>query len=213
MPICAVTNYNPNYKTDRKLDNLAKIEKVRWPYSTPWLIETAMYAYYRSMDIPFDVPVFNAGVLIMNLACLRKHGTLTDALGFLLQNPEKCPCLDQDALNYVIKGHYFALKPKWNDATIKHYGVMSNYSIDDLRDAYNCPSIVHFVGGTKPWTYACVSPYKKIYWKYRKQTPWDKKEYKDKNLRKIILHFFRFVFGIRFTDGFIFRLMKKMSKS
>ena len=42
----------------------------------------------------------------------------------------------------------------------------------EIIDACKNPAIIHFCMPQKPWHYECINPFKDLYYKYRKMTPW-----------------------------------------
>ena len=57
---------------------------------------------------------FNAGIMVMNLKCIREMGNLCRmCLDFLIQHPE-CTLADQDAMNYFFCGNVYYLPSKFN---------------------------------------------------------------------------------------------------
>jgi lipopolysaccharide biosynthesis glycosyltransferase len=180
-PICAVTEYDPAYKF-KDLNVLKVYEK---PFINPWIYEAYWYRTYYYLKLNPTSKYFNDGVLIINLDYWRKNNITEKAIDFLLKNPEKAFSADQDALNHVINGDYCALEPRWNSINIGRE-IFSNYDPSLFEKEVNEYAILHIAGSKKPWTYMCNPKYQKLYWKYRKNTPWPKVEYKDKTLKKIL---------------------------
>jgi lipopolysaccharide biosynthesis glycosyltransferase len=173
-PICAVKEYDPQYK----LKDLGKLENVNRPSIDPFIFDAYWYRSYKYLKMDHDVAYFNAGVMIINLDYWRKNNISEKLTQFLTEKPNLFSA-DQDALNSVLNGNFGILEQKWNDLS-KICGVMNNYTTEQKILAYNNPSIVHFGGSIKPWHYLNNSNNRKDYWKYRMSTPWNKKEYADK---------------------------------
>jgi lipopolysaccharide biosynthesis glycosyltransferase len=181
MPLCAVTEYNPAYKF-RDLTIFKAIEK---PRINPWIVEAFWYRTYCDLELNHSASYFNSGVMIINLAYWRKNKVTKKTLNFLLAYPERIYNPDQDALNHVLNGNYYALDPKWNSAC---GSLLANYSAEKLTAAIAHPSIIHVGTALKTWCYACYNTQgQNLYWRYRRFTPWKKKEYKDKTLKNILL--------------------------
>ncbi|GHU72973.1 LPS 1,2-glucosyltransferase [Spirochaetia bacterium] len=185
-PLCAITEYSPNYKL-RNLTNLTLMEK---PIIKPWNSDAYWYRTYIDLELNKTVNYFNAGVLLINLEYWRNNKINEKAILFLLEQPERAYAADQDALNHVINGNYYALAPKWNNGVVPS-GILTNYSDAELLEAEKSPSIIHIVGPYKPWYYLGSSRYQRIYWEYRSTTPWPQKIYSDKTLKNIIKKFIR----------------------
>jgi lipopolysaccharide biosynthesis glycosyltransferase len=121
-----------------------------------------------------DMPYFNSGIMVINLAMWRStslHLLLND---YILNNADKISYWDQDALNAVCYGKWFPLKPLYNVQTsLLHYkGDAITYTRDDIMVGVNRPVVVHYTGMTKPWQYVTFHPKKELYYKYLRKTPW-----------------------------------------
>jgi lipopolysaccharide biosynthesis glycosyltransferase len=181
MPLCAVTEYNPDYKW-QDLSRFTGIGKIKYP----WVQEAYWYRAYQSLEMDATSSYFNTGVMVVNLEYWRKYKIAEKAIVFLLNNPEKCYAADQDALNHVINGNYYVLASHWNTVASL---VLSGYTEQQLRKTHKTPSIIHTVGGIKSWHYMCsVHNAKKLYRQYRKLTPYPKINYTDKSLKNILKH-------------------------
>jgi lipopolysaccharide biosynthesis glycosyltransferase len=203
-PLCAVTAYDPDYKWR----NLEKIEFSERTAFNPLIVETYFYRAFELLEIKSNSRYFDAGIMVFNLGYWRKNLVGEKALEYLLQYPEKCFCNEQDALNHVLNGNYFALKPKWNSNVAKTCGFFTNYTSAELKTGQQSPSIIH----AKGWAYMPNFPgVGKIYWKYRKATPWPKKEFPDKTLKNFIV---KYAIGIlKFLYFIYFGLVKKHDKT
>jgi lipopolysaccharide biosynthesis glycosyltransferase len=121
----------------------------------------------------------NAGVLIMNLAKMRKDG-LEEQFEKAVEN--KWPSQDQDVLNAVCYGKIRIIHPKYN--------AMTKYELDDddaytnipyLKNVYSKkewdfarknPVIIHYCDKLKPWTnLQCV--YANQWWDVVRHLPKD----------------------------------------
>lgn len=83
--------------------------------------------------MPRDVPAFNAGLLVLDLAALRRAGFTHEAIAFV----EQYGMNDQDVLN-CLAGHARAdLPPGWN--------------VFPAAELAADPKLVHWIGPMKPW--------------------------------------------------------------
>lgn len=82
---------------------------------------------------PLQGRSFNAGVLVLNLAMMRRDNFAALHVPYI----EQFAMNDQDALNVYARGSWLQLDPTWNAVP----------SQDDIADA----KILHFAGPTKPW--------------------------------------------------------------
>ncbi len=103
---------------------------------------------------------FNAGVLVMDLAKLRKI-RLLEALDRLMAKHTFPVTQDQDYLNVLFHGQVALLPATWNKTAF------------DYCDPADVPSLVHFKIHFKPWHYSGVS-YENRFWYYAKQTAYYK---------------------------------------
>ena len=115
---------------------------------------------------------FNAGVLIIDLKQWRATRAEETVVDYIRANPERVR-YDQDALNACFHSRTKRLDYKWN--------VISPFFREPLalpleraeieavrREA----RIIHFNGGSKPWSYFCDHPRRAEYEKYLRMTAW-----------------------------------------
>lgn len=89
-------------------------------------------------------PYFNAGVLRMGLGRMRESGLWSRAQRILQKRP-RLPFQDQDILNIVYRDAFDILPPTYNvfDLAVRE--------APPYFQVFHDPTIVHFVGPTKPW--------------------------------------------------------------
>ena len=115
---------------------------------------------------------FNAGVLLINLRYWREHAVEKKLFDYLKTHQAKLN--DQDALNAVLHGTIKPLHPKWNC----HVGYFAfpplvvSAQREYIKELWTGAKIIHFTGPAKPWYRECVNPYKYLYLKYKRMTPW-----------------------------------------
>lgn len=90
------------------------------------------------------LPVFNSGVLLMDLAAMRRSRVLEQILA--LPPSFHVKFQDQSVLNYVTRGRWKQLPVRWN----RQRFVTENFSL--YRD--HPDSVWHFIGKMKPWHFA-----------------------------------------------------------
>lgn len=95
-------------------------------------IDAFRHYVFSGGELVFEI--FNAGVLVMNLAKMRSE-CFTEKMVALV---EEFGVNDQYALNLYARARRKPLAPKWN-----HY--LNQELIED-------PAIVHFIGSVKPWS-------------------------------------------------------------
>lgn len=178
----AVTEYNAAYK----LRDLSKLTKYEYPtFVEPLQYEAYWYRTLQNLGMNIGGKYFCSGVMLINLKLWRENEIGEKILSFIRDNSTVCFAVDQDALNYQFNGDYIELPPRWGNNVVLD-AVFTNYSSADLEEAVCNPAIIHIAGSIKPWMYRCSSKYKKLYYKYRKNTPWPKLIYPDKNMTNII---------------------------
>lgn len=203
----AVTEFDASYK-ERDLLNLSEVERTKNGFLS-WLYEAYYYRAFKYLDLKFDGRYFNAGLMLINLKLWRENNIGKQALDYILKNPESCFATDQDALNHLLSDEYVALAPKWNNIT-KEWGVFTNYSEEELREACVSPAVCHYAGGVKPWHYISVEQDRKLYEYYRKSTPWPMVAYTDRTktnvLKKKTKIFIKFCLKPFFSERFMKRV-------
>lgn len=109
------------------------------------------------------VKYFASGLLLINIEEFITSEVYEKCLNFL--NNEKYEMPDQDALNAVVD--------RWLELDLQ-YGVETAFlEIDNLKlkKIIENPKIIQFSGSSKPWHFRNKHPYKHLYWKYLKMTP------------------------------------------
>lgn len=127
------------------------------------------------MDDPHDY--FQAGVLLMNLAELRRTVTAQEFLSISTERMWRW--LDQDVLNKVVNGEYVRIPMKWNYLMdwqhLRRTHIVSN-AAPDVREEYDearrDARIVHFAGpDNRPWLYPDADG-ADLFWHYAQRSPY-----------------------------------------
>lgn len=127
------------------------------------------------MDDPHDY--FQAGVLLMNLAELRRTVTPEEFLRISTERMWKW--LDQDVLNKVVNGEYVRIPMNWNYLMdwqhLRRTHIIAN-APEDVRAEYEAarldPKIVHFAGpDNRPWLYPDADG-AELFWNYARRSPY-----------------------------------------
>jgi lipopolysaccharide biosynthesis glycosyltransferase len=126
------------------------------------------------LNLPSSHNYFNAGVLIFNLAELRKSKILDDAVEIYHAREKEIIFQDQDILNILFCDRTYTLPLRWNinDFMFTYSDIRPSYKVEDARKAVLDPGIIHFSGKIKPWDTRCINPLAGWYWYYRNTTPW-----------------------------------------
>lgn len=116
----------------------------------------SMWRPWREEGIDPTTSYLNTGALLVEVDAWRNFG-LTEKILELLRRYE-LPCVDQDAINLVLRGEFDRLRPSFNSMPYHLMKLLRNADLietdADLNEAITDPSIVHyhrsFLG--KPWT-------------------------------------------------------------
>lgn len=100
---------------------------------------------------------FNSGVMLIDLALWRRMEVTKTLLAVGKELYGRTLLLDQDVLNLVLDGHWSELPGTYNETR-------------GLNGDLNA-TILHFVGGNKPWMFGSASEIRKKYNSYRRLTP------------------------------------------
>jgi len=118
---------------------------------------------------------FNSGVMLIDVRKWKEEGLHLKVIDYIGRNREVIRFPDQDALNAVLGERYLPLPLKYNLTFIPGEGQTPDdglFEAGELEDARNRPVIIHYSGGSKPWQLGNRHPYKELYWKYLRMTPY-----------------------------------------
>ena len=127
------------------------------------------------MDDPHDY--FQAGVLLMNLAELRR--TVTPEEFLALSTERMWRWLDQDVLNKVANGDYVRVHMRWNYLMdwqhLRRTHIIANAPADvraEYEEAAADPAVIHFAGpDNRPWLYPDADR-AELFWHYAMRSPY-----------------------------------------
>jgi lipopolysaccharide biosynthesis glycosyltransferase len=132
-------------------------------------------AYTQRPQLGGDL-YFNAGVLLMDLAAIRREGVGPVLREHAVRHAARMKWRDQDALNEVLHGRRLPLRPKWNcmNAVVQFSRAFEYFDPDELEEARRSPAIRHFEGPlfNKPWHILAREESWQQYRHHRRQTPW-----------------------------------------
>lgn len=135
---------------------------------------------YNRLRYPMHDGYVNAGVLLINLKKWREFHVFDRAKEIAKSMPEALKNHDQDIINAIYHGQILMLPFRYN--LLEYYLYVEEWLYLDRKyypeiiDACKNPVIIHFCMPQKPWHYECINPFKDLYYKYRKITPWPKVE-------------------------------------
>jgi lipopolysaccharide biosynthesis glycosyltransferase len=99
-------------------------------------------AYRQRLGLAPSTPYFNNGLTLVDRHRWDKLDVPGAARAFLAAHPDRCPFLEQSALNAVVHGEFAALSPRYN--------FMGDFQLLDLEEEVQ-PIVHHFVNRPKPW--------------------------------------------------------------
>jgi cephalosporin hydroxylase/lipopolysaccharide biosynthesis glycosyltransferase len=121
-------------------------------------------------------PYFNAGVLVMDLAGIRREGVGPELRELGVRHAARLRWRDQDVLNEVLHHRRLPLPPRWNcmNSVMNFPWAYEYFSVEDLEDARRNPAIRHFEGpaDNKPWHLLAQRALRRKYVAHRRNTPW-----------------------------------------
>jgi len=122
------------------------------------ITDIEVFANYseKVLNIPRD-EYFNAGILVMNLAEMRRYH-IEEKFAKMLGERVYRVAQDQDYLNKLCRNRVYYLSQRWNKTPMPH------------SDRSVTPKIAHYKINFKPWRYDNI-PYAELFWKYAKKTP------------------------------------------
>ena len=124
----------------------------------------------RFNQLGFSTPrYFNAGVMYINLSKWRADRVSEKLIKIAEEYKSKLVWWDQDVLNI-----HFINKSGYLDSTFN--------SLPDKKQP-SIPTIIHYSGSSKPWQYFNTHPYKDIYWKYLRLTPFKNEKFENVTIR------------------------------
>lgn len=131
---------------------------------------------YNRLDFPLEYGYFNDGVMLLNLDEMRKVDIIAISKDLAKNIPLALKNHEQDILNKIFYKskqpldfkynllEYYLYTEEWLYLNRKYY--------PEIIEACKNPVIVHFCMPQKPWHIECINPYKELYYRYRKMTPW-----------------------------------------
>lgn len=131
---------------------------------------------YNRLGFPLEYGYFNDGVMLLNLDEMRKVDIISISKNLVKNIPLALKNHEQDILNKIFYKNKKAIDFKFN--LLEYYLYTEDWLYLDRKyypqiiEACHNPIIVHFCMPQKPWHFECINPYKKLYYKYRKMTPW-----------------------------------------
>ena len=136
------------------------------------------WAAHRPAELGLRGPeaYFNSGVLLLDLAALRRDGRGEALRAFARERGAELLWPDQDALNVVLGERRLPLHPRWNcmNALAVFPWSRDVFGAQAVEEALRRPGIRHFEGPgeNKPWHLLSTAPDRERYFAHRRATPW-----------------------------------------
>lgn len=139
-------------------------------------VEAVGFDRHFELNMSDTSKYFCSGVMLLNLNIWRAEKLSYKVMKFIEENPTLVKMMDQDGMNSVFDGYWLPLSPKYDQQTSFYRNekeiVLKHFSEEEYVEAMNTPAIIHYTGASKPWHYRDKHPYKYLYWKYLKMTPY-----------------------------------------
>jgi len=124
-------------------------------FMTPAIGQSNALGYcVQAHNLNPSAPLFNAGVMLLDLAAYRAGGIEAECIRFLDRWRNEIRSADQDAFNAVLADRWLHLPFRWNVqvSAWKGFRQGSALSMEEQADARTTePAVLHFSGAMKPW--------------------------------------------------------------
>lgn len=186
-------------KADRDTGKAAA-EPQQGPMMYAALEPTIYRSVKESIGFAEDEPYFNSGVLLIDFRRWRRERISEQLTEFYAAHGKQLVCGDQDTLNAVLRGRIGVLSPKYNFFTNYRYFryetlakrseiFRKQVSRKAFEAAKSAPSVIHYLGAERPWFRGNLNPYRGVYERYLKKTPYrGRKKTAGKELYLFLFH-------------------------
>ena len=117
--------------------------------------------FHQDLGIDPNAKYFNAGVMVVDVAAWRRDEIRRRATEYLRRYHESVTFWDQEGLNAALAGKWVEIGSGWNhNASIPGKSARGKAT----------PSIVHFAGGLKPWSFRTAESLRSVYYEYLDRT-------------------------------------------
>ena len=158
---------------NKKIDDLFKIDISGFYVAA---VESPGFNRHKELKMSPQAKHFCSGVMLINLKKWREEEIHKKVIDFILKNPNSIEFADQCGLNAIINGQWLELNPKYDVQSsffeISISELKKCFQQTDIEECLRDPVIIHYTGSSKPWHFMNKHPYKDVYWKYLKKTPW-----------------------------------------
>lgn len=130
---------------------------------------------HDELGMSAEAKYFNSGVMLLNLPAWRRDSIKEKVIHVVETKRLAVHYPDQCGMNAVVNGRWRELHPRYNLQGCFFEAGASNYAEcfkeNELEAAMRDPVIIHFSGSGKPWRVRSKHPYRKLYWKFLRKTP------------------------------------------
>jgi lipopolysaccharide biosynthesis glycosyltransferase len=152
--------------------------------------EDHLAAGHRDFGLADSHHYFNSGVLLMDLAGVRRDGIVARILEHGRRHGTAVRWADQDSLNHAFQGRCHYLHPRWNCQNSLFFWPAARAVFGDaaVEEATRQPAILHFEGPghAKPWHYLNRHPLRAEYWRHARATPFPAVRPEGRTLRNLL---------------------------
>lgn len=134
---------------------------------------------YQELGLEPKTPMFNAGILLINLRQWREENISVRVFEFTRRFSAYLRYADQDGLNAVLAGNWKRLDPRWNVqlGAIYNYGAWPESAHKVTYRAWASTSVTdafiwHFVSHRKPWNAMMTNPSRQHFDRYLWESRW-----------------------------------------
>lgn len=127
----------------------------------------SMWRPWREEGVDPMAPYLNTGAFLVDVDAWRSVELTQRIVAYLEQYD--LPCVDQDAINLVLRGKFDRLRPAFNSMPYHIMKLLRNADLvesdADLDEALTNPAIIHFHRSFlgKPWAYGSTHPARKLW--------------------------------------------------
>jgi lipopolysaccharide biosynthesis glycosyltransferase len=145
---------------------------------------------------------FNAGVMLINIKLWKEKNVSQRSLEIIEKFNNNFEWWDQDILNIIFEGKWQAIDPSFNYFL---EGIISKIESKSFIE----PKIIHFAGNSKPWHYLNRNPYKYLYYKNLRNTPFNNYSPPDKNVHNFFKKYIipKWIYSVVNFIGFYFSIL------
>lgn len=171
----------PLWETDLGSNRLAAVRN---------LVDPRFADQPQRVGVPADHSYFNSGVLLMDLAGMRREDSVRQLYEHANRYRGVSVWPDQDSLNFVFQNRALIIHPRWNcqNSFFVWPQAAEVFGPETLAEATTGPAILHFEGppATKPWHYLSRHPYRDRYWHHLARTPFCPSRPEGRSVRNIL---------------------------